>query len=217
MCKCAHCFFAFCPNACHLLTCHAISAVQGETRRLEQYGVFVVTGIFSIFAYVWLIIILVVSSPNVVEIWEVWCFQTSSILLSVRMCVCVSVCVHAYACVFDSAASCPRALTHICCHSVVTTATAIILQGVVTLLFFPVLLLLSLFADRGLFDCGRSRRRSVCLSVCVCVSVCVRACACVCIVCCLCAHGKRHSPCIGVHPTTMACAQDGTRGKCRAH
>eukprot|EP00043_Microstomoeca_roanoka_P019629 m.224092 g.224092 ORF g.224092 m.224092 type:complete len:835 (-) comp17030_c1_seq1:466-2970(-) len=43
---------------------------KGETRRLEQYGVFIVTAIFSIFAYLWLLIILVGISPNVVEVWE---------------------------------------------------------------------------------------------------------------------------------------------------
>ena len=32
--------------------------------------VFLVTASFSVFAYVWLIIILTVFSPNVVELWE---------------------------------------------------------------------------------------------------------------------------------------------------
>jgi hypothetical protein len=43
----------------------------GETRRLDNMGVFLVTVVFSMFAYIWLIIILVGSSPDVVEVWEV--------------------------------------------------------------------------------------------------------------------------------------------------
>eukprot|EP00045_Choanoeca_perplexa_P014844 m.177223 g.177223 ORF g.177223 m.177223 type:complete len:838 (+) comp16814_c0_seq1:100-2613(+) len=43
---------------------------EAETRRIESLGVFLVTAIFSLFAYVWLIIILVGSSPDVIEVWE---------------------------------------------------------------------------------------------------------------------------------------------------
>jgi len=54
----------------------AISAVcvygipKGETRRIDQIGVFAVTASFSIFAYIWLLIVLKVISPNEIEIWE---------------------------------------------------------------------------------------------------------------------------------------------------
>lgn len=48
-----------------------IMSIPGdETRLIEQYSVFIVTGIFSLFAYLWLAFILVVWTPNVVEIWE---------------------------------------------------------------------------------------------------------------------------------------------------
>ena len=47
-----------------------VSIPNGETRRIENMGVFVLTAAFSLFAYIWLIIILVVSSPDVIEIWE---------------------------------------------------------------------------------------------------------------------------------------------------
>ena len=43
---------------------------QGETRRIDMIIVFGVTATFSIFAYVWLLVILKVSSPNVVDVWE---------------------------------------------------------------------------------------------------------------------------------------------------
>eukprot|EP00730_Choanoeca_flexa_P019991 TRINITY_DN9773_c0_g2_i1.p1 TRINITY_DN9773_c0_g2~~TRINITY_DN9773_c0_g2_i1.p1 ORF type:complete len:841 (+),score=251.91 TRINITY_DN9773_c0_g2_i1:109-2631(+) len=69
---------------------------EDETRRIESLGVFLVTAIFSLFAYLWLIIILVASSPDVIELWE----------------------------------------------------------GIVTLCFFPVLLILSYKADQGWFKCA---------------------------------------------------------------
>lgn len=42
----------------------------GEVRKIKEVPVFVVTTCFSIFAYLWLLMILLVTSPNVVEIWE---------------------------------------------------------------------------------------------------------------------------------------------------
>jgi len=54
----------------------AISAVcvaaipNGEVRRINQFPVFCITSIFSIFAYVWLVIVLTVSSKEQIEIWE---------------------------------------------------------------------------------------------------------------------------------------------------
>ncbi|CAJ1435584.1 unnamed protein product [Effrenium voratum] len=42
----------------------------GEVRKIKEVPVFVVTTCFSIFAYVWLLFILLVTSPHIVEIWE---------------------------------------------------------------------------------------------------------------------------------------------------
>ena len=42
----------------------------GESRRIQTFSVFIVTMFFSLFAYVWLLIILVGSSPYRVEVWE---------------------------------------------------------------------------------------------------------------------------------------------------
>eukprot|EP00929_Paragymnodinium_shiwhaense_P063163 TRINITY_DN31572_c1_g3_i1.p1 TRINITY_DN31572_c1_g3~~TRINITY_DN31572_c1_g3_i1.p1 ORF type:complete len:829 (-),score=228.03 TRINITY_DN31572_c1_g3_i1:145-2631(-) len=48
-----------------------VSAIPGgETRQIEEFGVYVLTAVFSIFAYLWLLLILLVFSPNVVEPWE---------------------------------------------------------------------------------------------------------------------------------------------------
>lgn len=41
-----------------------------ETRRIKEVPVYVVTASFSIFAYLWLLFILKVSSENVIEVWE---------------------------------------------------------------------------------------------------------------------------------------------------
>ncbi|PAV70370.1 hypothetical protein WR25_06418 isoform A [Diploscapter pachys] len=39
-------------------------------KRIEMYKVFIVTAFFGTFAYIWLLIILLFISPNVVEVWE---------------------------------------------------------------------------------------------------------------------------------------------------
>ncbi|XP_054721079.1 sodium/calcium exchanger 3-like [Uloborus diversus] len=43
---------------------------SGETRRIKTFSVFSVTAFFSIFAYIWMLIILLGISPHVVEVWE---------------------------------------------------------------------------------------------------------------------------------------------------
>eukprot|EP00746_Dinoflagellata_sp_MGD_P120032 gnl/MRDRNA2_/MRDRNA2_55724_c0_seq1.p1 gnl/MRDRNA2_/MRDRNA2_55724_c0~~gnl/MRDRNA2_/MRDRNA2_55724_c0_seq1.p1 ORF type:complete len:1050 (+),score=227.70 gnl/MRDRNA2_/MRDRNA2_55724_c0_seq1:179-3328(+) len=43
---------------------------DGELRAVKEVPVFFVTACFSIFAYCWLLIIIVASSPDIVEIWE---------------------------------------------------------------------------------------------------------------------------------------------------
>ncbi|XP_048507832.1 sodium/calcium exchanger 2 isoform X2 [Athalia rosae] len=43
---------------------------DGETRKIKHLRVFFVTATWSIFAYVWLYVILAVSSPGVLEVWE---------------------------------------------------------------------------------------------------------------------------------------------------
>lgn len=42
----------------------------GEIRKIKELGVYTVTASCSIFAYLWLIFILMVNSPDVVEVWE---------------------------------------------------------------------------------------------------------------------------------------------------
>lgn len=43
---------------------------NGETRRIDQIGVFTITASFSVFAYVWLLIVLKWNTENVVDMWE---------------------------------------------------------------------------------------------------------------------------------------------------
>lgn len=47
-----------------------MSPETGTTKKIEQFGVFCTTAIWSVFAYVWILIVLKYSSPNVVEVWE---------------------------------------------------------------------------------------------------------------------------------------------------
>ncbi|XP_064104838.1 sodium/calcium exchanger Calx-like isoform X4 [Macrobrachium nipponense] len=47
-----------------------LSIPNGESRRIKDIKVFAVTAVFSIVAYVWLLIILKAVSPNEVEVWE---------------------------------------------------------------------------------------------------------------------------------------------------
>lgn len=43
---------------------------DGEIRYIKELPVYAVTAVFSLFAYVWLVIVLLLVSPNIVEIWE---------------------------------------------------------------------------------------------------------------------------------------------------
>merc|ERR1719262_514442 len=48
-----------------------ISAIpSGESRIIKDTGVFAVTASFSVFAYLWLVVILMLSTPDIVDIWE---------------------------------------------------------------------------------------------------------------------------------------------------
>ncbi|CAE8688309.1 unnamed protein product, partial [Polarella glacialis] len=48
-----------------------VSAIpNGEVRRIKEMGVYAITASCSLFAYLWLLIILMGISPNVVEWWE---------------------------------------------------------------------------------------------------------------------------------------------------
>jgi len=47
-------------------------AMQGSTKKIKEFGVFCITAFFSIFAYIWLLIVLQFSSPDVVDMWEAW-------------------------------------------------------------------------------------------------------------------------------------------------
>ncbi len=46
------------------------TATASESRRISEILVFIVTSISSVLAYIWLLLILKVLSPNVIEIWE---------------------------------------------------------------------------------------------------------------------------------------------------
>lgn len=57
---------------------------SGEVRRIAAFRVFALTAVFSLFAYVWLAVILLLISPEEVEIWEaVLTFAFFPLLVSV--------------------------------------------------------------------------------------------------------------------------------------
>merc|ERR1719445_1757411 len=76
--------------AFNLLVISAVCVVgvpKGETRRIDIIVVFAITAFFSVFAYVWLLIILKVSTPDVVDVWEaVMTFLFFPILVVVAYC-----------------------------------------------------------------------------------------------------------------------------------
>ena len=43
---------------------------EGEGRLIRELGVFAITAVFSVLAYLWLLVILVYVSPNVIDVWE---------------------------------------------------------------------------------------------------------------------------------------------------
>jgi solute carrier family 8 (sodium/calcium exchanger) len=47
-----------------------IAIPEGEVRRIRDTSVFAVTATFSIFAYLWMIVILTLNTPDIVDIWE---------------------------------------------------------------------------------------------------------------------------------------------------
>lgn len=54
-----------------MITALCVVAIKnGNVRRIKNYKVFVVTALWSVFAYSWLYLVLVVISPNVVSLWE---------------------------------------------------------------------------------------------------------------------------------------------------
>ena len=41
-----------------------------EFKGIERHTVYVITAFASLFAYVWMVVILLAISPNVIEVWE---------------------------------------------------------------------------------------------------------------------------------------------------
>ncbi|KAK2143511.1 hypothetical protein LSH36_835g00039 [Paralvinella palmiformis] len=56
-----------------IITAICISSVPSPgVKRVQELGVFIMTSIWSIFAYLWLLITLSWISPGVIEVWEAW-------------------------------------------------------------------------------------------------------------------------------------------------
>lgn len=56
-----------------VITAICIMSVKSpHVKRISEFGVFLVTTTWSVFAYVWLLIVLELNTPGVVEMWEAW-------------------------------------------------------------------------------------------------------------------------------------------------
>jgi Ca2+/Na+ antiporter len=54
-----------------MITAICVSALpDGEVKKVRDLGVFTITAAFSVLAYLWLLVVLQLSSPGVVEVWE---------------------------------------------------------------------------------------------------------------------------------------------------
>ena len=65
-----------------------IAIPKGEIRRIKNIRVYGVTSFSSMFAYIWMLIILIFSSPEVIEIWEAsvtLCFFPALIVIAYAM------------------------------------------------------------------------------------------------------------------------------------
>ncbi|XP_068693651.1 sodium/calcium exchanger 2-like isoform X2 [Montipora foliosa] len=47
-----------------------VSVPSGTVKRIREFGVFIVTSAWSLFAYIWLLVVLKWSSPDEIELWE---------------------------------------------------------------------------------------------------------------------------------------------------
>ncbi|XP_048583765.1 sodium/calcium exchanger 2 isoform X2 [Nematostella vectensis] len=47
-----------------------VSVPNGTVKRIREFGVFVVTAVWSMFAYVWMLFVIQWNSPEVIELWE---------------------------------------------------------------------------------------------------------------------------------------------------
>ena len=56
-----------------IITAICISSVPSpDVKRVQELGVFIMTSIWSIFAYLWLLIALSWITPGVIDVWEAW-------------------------------------------------------------------------------------------------------------------------------------------------
>mmetsp|Transcript_52655 Transcript_52655/g.140116 ORF Transcript_52655/g.140116 Transcript_52655/m.140116 type:complete len:768 (+) Transcript_52655:68-2371(+) len=57
-------------NLCVITAVCIICLPDGEVRQLEQLGVFLTTSAYSVFAYIWLLIIVMIWTPNIITVTE---------------------------------------------------------------------------------------------------------------------------------------------------
>jgi len=57
-------------NLLMIIAVCVVAIEDGSSRRIEEFGVYVLTAIWSLFAYFWILFAIEINTPNVVEIWE---------------------------------------------------------------------------------------------------------------------------------------------------
>ncbi|CAD5124085.1 unnamed protein product [Dimorphilus gyrociliatus] len=56
-----------------IITAICILVVDGgEPKKIKELGVFLLTSVWSIFAYIWMLIVVRFSTPGVIDMWEAW-------------------------------------------------------------------------------------------------------------------------------------------------
>ena len=55
-----------------IITAICIVSVEPETKRIREFGVFLVTAVWSLLAYLWMLLVVKYISPGVVDPWEAW-------------------------------------------------------------------------------------------------------------------------------------------------
>ena len=56
-----------------MISALSIIAVDDEPKKIDDVGVFFITSVCSLWAYIWIYLILIIWSKNEIELWEAWC------------------------------------------------------------------------------------------------------------------------------------------------
>ncbi|XP_071964302.1 sodium/calcium exchanger 3-like isoform X2 [Antedon mediterranea] len=56
-----------------MITAVCVASVPSpQTKRINDFGVFMLTAVWSIFAYIWMLVVLMLITPGIIDLWEAW-------------------------------------------------------------------------------------------------------------------------------------------------